>query len=43
MKTTFAASKGVNNPTVLIAQKLAEARQVDRGVLETSYSENGAG
>ena len=31
-KTTFATSKGINNPTVLIAQKLtlAEARQVDR-------------
>lgn len=39
-KTTFAASKGINNPTVLIAQKLssAEAEQADRGVLQATYN-----
>ena len=39
-KTTFAASKGINNPTVLIAQKLSpvEAGQADRGVLQATYN-----
>ena len=38
-KTTFAASKGINNPTVLIAQKysMVEASQADRGVMTASY------
>ena len=38
-KTTFAASKGINNPTVLVVQKLSsqEARQADAGVLQASY------
>ena len=39
-KTTFAASKGINNPTVLIVQKLSEqeARSADRGVLSATYN-----
>ena len=39
-KTTFAASKGINNPTVLIAQKLNqhEAEQADAGVLQATYN-----
>lgn len=39
-KTTFAASKGINNPTVLIAQKLSpeEAKQADSGVLQATYN-----
>ena len=39
-KTTFAASKGINNPTVLIAQKLSpqEAQQADSGVLQATYN-----
>lgn len=38
-KTTFAASNGINNPTVLIAQKLtrAEAQQADKNVLGSTY------
>ena len=39
-KTTFAASKGINNPTVLVAQKLSpqEAQQADAGVLQATYN-----
>ena len=39
-KTTFAASKGINNASVLIAQKLSieEARQADSGVLQSTYN-----
>ena len=39
-KTTFAASKGINNPTVLIAQKLSpeEAMQADSGILQATYN-----
>ena len=39
-KTAFAASKGINNPTVLIVQKLSrtEARQADDGVLTSTYN-----
>lgn len=39
-KTTFAASKGIKNPSVLIAQKLSpnEARQADAGVLQATYN-----
>ena len=39
-KTTFAASKGINNPTVLIAQKFTrnEARQADLGTLAATYN-----
>ena len=39
-KTTFAASKGINNPTVLIVQKLtrAEARQADAGTFNATYN-----
>ena len=38
-KTTFAASKGINNPTVLVVQKLTprEARDADDGILQASY------
>lgn len=39
-KTTFKASEGINNPTVLIVQKFSrdEAIQADSGVLQASYS-----
>ncbi len=39
-KTTFAASKGINNPTVLIAQKFSrrESMDADRGLLEGTYN-----
>ena len=39
-KTTFAASKGINNPTVLIAQKFSseEASLADKGLLEATYN-----
>ncbi len=39
-KTTFAASKGIKNPTVLILQKLsaAEAKNADAGVLQSTYN-----
>ena len=38
-KTTFAASKGINNPTVLIVRKFNrdEAQQADAGVMAASY------
>ena len=38
-KTTFAASKGINNPTLLIAKKLTieEASQADKGILAEPY------
>ena len=38
-KTTFKASKGINNPSVLILRKLTqeEASRADAGVLETAY------
>ena len=39
-KTTFAASKGIQNPTVLIVQKLSptEAKNADAGVLQEIYN-----
>jgi len=39
-KTTFAASKGINNPTVLIVQKLSlrESKQADDGTLKATYN-----
>lgn len=39
-KTTFKASEGINNPTVLIVQKFSrdEAIQADSGVLQASYN-----
>ena len=39
-KTTFKASGGINNPTVLIVRKLSpdEARQADSGVLPSTYN-----
>ena len=39
-KTTFAASKGIKNPSVLIVQKLSpsEARQADSGILQATYN-----
>ena len=39
-KTTFAASGGINNPTVLITQKLSqhEAQQADSGILQATYN-----
>lgn len=39
-KTTFAASEGINNPTVLIAKKLSpqEIRQAEAGVYQSSYN-----
>jgi len=39
-KTTFKASGGINNPTVLIVQKLSpnEARQADVGILQATYN-----
>ena len=39
-KTTFVASKGINNPTVLIVRKLSaqESRQADNGILEANYN-----
>ena len=39
-KTTFKASGGINNPTVLIVQKLSqnEAKQADSGVLQATYN-----
>ena len=38
-KSTFAASGGVNNPSVLIVQRLSAtaARNADRGVIDTAY------
>ncbi len=39
-KTTFKASGGINNPTVLILQKFSydEAMQADAGVLQSTYN-----
>ena len=39
-KTTFAASGGINNPTVLIVRKFSrrEAQEADSGVLQATYS-----
>ena len=39
-KTTFKASGGINNPTVLIVQKLSEeeAKRADSGVLQATYN-----
>ena len=39
-KTTFAASKGIKNPTALIVQKLSptEAKNADAGVLQATYN-----
>ena len=39
-KTTFKASGGINNPTVLIVQKLSpdEAKSADSGILEATYN-----
>ena len=38
-KTTFAASGGVNNPSVLVVQKFTkeEAKQADKGIIDTAY------
>ena len=38
-KTTFKASGGVNNPSVLIVQKFTrqQAAQADKGVIDTAY------
>ena len=38
-KTTFKASGGVNNPSVLVVQKLTreEAQQADKGIIDTAY------
>ena len=39
-KTTFSASKGINNPTVLIVQKFTatEAKNADAGLLKATYN-----
>lgn len=39
-KTTFAESKGINNPTVLIVKKLsrAEAKRADENIITSSYN-----
>ena len=39
-KTTFSASKGIKNPTVLIIQKFTadEARNADSGILNSAYN-----
>ena len=39
-KTTFAASGGIKNPTVLILQRLSrqEAQQADSGILQATYN-----
>ena len=38
-KTTFASSKGINNPTVLVLQKLdrKEIEQADAGIVQNAY------
>lgn len=38
-KTTFAASGGVNNPSVLIVQKFTQeqVKQADKGIIDTAY------
>lgn len=38
-KTTFAASRGINNPSVLIVQRYSarEIRQAERGILDDQY------